>query len=313
MTPLADGLADGLADLRVGMSAGLAFLIGQQAVDGYWRDYSLPVGGSEGWVTGYVTVALAQAASCAPGESVDALIDAARRGAEWLTLRRHYARGWGFNKRTGQDADSTAWAIRAIDAVGGSVDMVDRDFLASHWDVSGGVRTYLNGPGGWGRAHPEVTAVAVLALGPTHPDEVRSGLDYSRAIRLPDGSWPAYWWNTSHYATLLQVEMRSVLGCLSGDERPVISGKPEQRVNNAFDLACVVATSALSHLPAPITADLARELVALQLPDGSWPSSPCLRLTDPSDAAWRRGRSYPDQARIYTTATAVRALAWCLS
>ncbi|WP_345525225.1 hypothetical protein [Nocardioides endophyticus] len=252
----------------------------------------------------------------ATDEVMDAACLAVRRGAAWLRLQRHYQVGWGYNERSGADADSTAWAIRAIRAAGSVVDPADRDFLISHWDSSGGVRTFLDGPGGWSRAHSEVTAAAVLAVGPSGADQVRDSLRYSRRIRLADGSWPAYWWRTTHLATLLHVQMLVMLGCRTGDERPVVSERQEQQVTGAFDLACVAATAALSTMPTTTIALLAQELVNQQSGDGSWDSSPSLRLTDPGSGAPSsplQGRLYADQARIYTTATAVSALARCLS
>lgn len=302
--------------LTESLGSALDFLARSQEVSGCWRDFHLPTGQSDEWVTGYVTSACALGAGHAPDDARERAHRAAQRGGGWLHAHRHYRVGWGYNGRTGQDADSTGWALQALDATGVPVDLRERDFLAAHWDRSGGVRTYLDGPDGWGGVHCEVTPVAVLGLGPTHPDRVRAGLAYSAAARLPDGSWPSYWWHTTHYSTMLHVELRAVTRTLTGDERPVVTEEPAHAVRTSFDLACIVATAAMSGLAAEVTEALARELVAQQLADGSWPSSPGLRVTDPRSGAAGApltGTVHADGGRTYTTATAVRALAWCLA
>lgn len=308
--------ADHMPAVRESLSAALAFLAARQEPVGCWRDFQLPTGQSDEWITGYATTAAVLGARHARGDARAQAEQAGGRGAAWLQARRHYRVGWGYNGVTGQDADSTGWALRALDATGCPVETRDRDFLAMHWDTSGGVCTYLRGPDGWGDPHHEVTPVAVLGLGPAHPDRVQAGLANSAESRLPDGSWPAYWWTATHYSTMLHVEMRAALGALTGDEGPVVDDQQSQRVRTSFDLACVVATAALGSLPAPITGTLAAELVAQQLPDGSWPASAGLRVTDPRTGRGgipATGAVYSDQARVYTTATAVRALAWCLA
>lgn len=292
----------------------VARLVAAQHLDGHWEDYELPVGRSDGWVTSYLATALA--AVCHATGSSDAAA-AAGRGVDWLISRRSYPRGWGYNAQAGPDADSTAWAMRALKATGAMISSADIEFLHEHNWSSGGIATYLRGPGHWSDPHPDVTPVAALALWNAGcQSSNKATLAYLARMRRPDNSWPAYWWSTSHYSTLLNVELRAALGHLGGDERPVVLLDDQAfGVETAFDLACVLGTAALVAGDSKVTAQLAAELIMLQRPDGSWSPSSRLRVTDPACAEpWHtpRGNIYADVEALYTTATAVRALVLCL-
>jgi hypothetical protein len=294
--------------------AGVRYLTSAQEADGRWVDYRLPVGSSDGWVTAYTVVALAAAARLIPNADPRA---AALRGAGWLSEARDYEAGWGFNATTGADADSTAWALRALRVAGIPAERRDVDFLLAHWTPSGGVATYHSGPGHWGDAHPDVTPVALLALPPGAAAAVTEATtEYLAAARRSDGAWPAYWWRTAHYSTLRNVELRARLGRFAGDEGPVVEDEEPHRVRTAFELACVVETAALVGA-GDVALALALELISMQLEDGRWPASEVLRVTDHEwgerSSTAPRGRTYADDRGILTTATAVGALARCLA
>jgi hypothetical protein len=290
------------------LATGVRFLTSVQEADGRWIDYRLPVGSSDAWMTGYTSVALVAASAAVPAEPA---LEAARRGASWLARSRSYDAGWGFNRWTGPDADSTAWALLALDGSGFDIDAQDVGFLLAHWTAAGGVATYRHGPAHWADPHPDVTPVALLALPANVAREVAEvTLDYLAGVRLDDGSWPSYWWTTGHYSTLRNLEVRAAFGRLGRDELPVVSELPSNRVCTPFDLACIVETAALVGAVS-LAGPLADELAALQHESGDWSPSIALRVTD-ADADRPRGRVYPDIRGIHTTATAVRALSRCL-
>src|SRR5262249_15294255 len=154
----------------------------------------LPVGASDAWVTAYVGWTLARM----PGGDERG---GARRAANWLLDTRSYAAGWGYNGRTGADADSTAWALLLFRALGLQSEARDQDWLVGCWRPEGGFATY-NRRDAWGVAHPDVSPVAFLALLPDRAAALRpSFLAYTLRNRLPNGTWPAYWWRTGHYST----------------------------------------------------------------------------------------------------------------
>src|SRR5437016_5492672 len=89
--------------------AGLHFLFSSQR-DHHWKDFG-PAVEPETWVTAYV---LAQV-----GELPPAYIDSGLRrlmyeSLDWLLEARSPAGGWGYNRGSEDDADSTAWGVLAL-------------------------------------------------------------------------------------------------------------------------------------------------------------------------------------------------------
>jgi hypothetical protein len=304
-------------DLTYAARAAIHYLLTQQNRDGHWKEYSLPVGKSDAWVTGYVGFALARAAKLGP--SLNSGLDtylAAFRASNWLRGSRTYKSGWGYNSHTGPDADSTAWVLRLLLCLGIPADRGDVEFLLSRLCAEGGFATY-DGPGYWGAAHPDVTPAVFLGL----PLEVRSTIeqrvvDYLHSVRAPDGTWPSYWWRTCHYATYLNVELADVLGQMDTCALPVVSKERTHRIYSAFDLACVTGIAAIRSRDSKVIGALVRELVRLQRHTGMWPGGANLRVTD-SDCAqpWvdPRGKLYCDSQGLITTATALCVLARAIS
>ncbi|WP_437276014.1 prenyltransferase/squalene oxidase repeat-containing protein [Sorangium sp. So ce375] len=294
------------------LQAGVDFLIRAQRGDGHWEDYRLPVGTSDAWVTAYAGLAMSHAARSAraPGAA-----EAAERGARWLAKARHYQAGWGYNAHTGPDADSTAYAVMLLTATGRDPHPGDIEWLLARWKQEGGFATFDRADA-WGDAHPDVTATAFSALRQPERERLRSDLlSYARRCRLPDGTWPAYWWRTAHYSTYWNLRMLSSLGCPADALPPVVSAKETLSIHTAFDLAFVVAISAINLGASDLTLALASELCELQRPDGSWPGGLNLRVTDPQcTAPWEqpRGRLYADPAGIITTASSLCALSEAL-
>lgn len=281
--------------------AAVRALTAMQERDGHWQDYALPVGASDAWVTAYAGFALAEAG--APDESA--------RAAGWLLAHRYPEGGWGFNGITGPDADSTAWAVRLLDTLGQPVDREDLALLLSFRRPDGGFATYHE-PDWWGRSQPDVTAAVLLALPVAEQAAVLAdALRYLEKIRLVDGSWPAYWWRTGHYATALCIELLERAGRLDDHALPVVTEDESHAIHSAFDLACVALGLSAATGDPSVTGQLMRELIATQGADGGWPGGANLRITDPVCAApWLapRGRRYTDERAVITIATALRAL-----
>lgn len=276
-------------------------LLERQDPRGGWFDFRLPVGHATEWTTAYAALALS-----ATPEERDLAGPAVQQAARWLTRSRAYAAGWGFNDRTGPDADSTGFALRALEAAGEPVPAADRAWLRERWQATGGIATY-DGPGAWGHAHPCVTAAAFLALDAAQRLALRSAvLDYVASTRLGDGQWPSYWWRTHSYSTWHHVRLLELLGAPTAVPTPA---EPEPGAT-AFDLAWRVALSTRGG-PRVVRRHLLDALVALQDDDGAFPGAPELRVTDPDCAdPWiePRGRLYTDHAGVLATASALTAL-----
>lgn len=292
--------------LRQAIDSATGYLLSRQEADGHWRDYRLPVGHSDAWVTGYVGLALADAAG--PGEAPRPCLAA----AVWLAGNRPYPAGWGYNGRTGPDADSTAFALGLLGRCAIATEGMDHEWLRQRWQADGGFATYPRDDA-WGEAHGDVTPVAYMAM----PEAERAALrapvqDFLRRHRQADGTWPSYWWRTSHYATYWSLRLVRALGWPADGRAPAVRDEETHAIHSLLDLALVTGIADLQGAPAPLTARLAGLLLEKQRGDGAWPGGPNLRVTDPDcRAPWvdARGALYTDTNHLITTATALAVLA----
>jgi len=298
--------------LRAACRTAVGNLLDLQHGAGRWEDYRLPVGSSTQWVTGFAGLALARIAAVTD----DA---AARSGAEAAARRllehRDYAAGWGFNGRTGADADSTAVVIRLLRALELPVERRDERWLLERWRPEGGFATY-EGPGYWGAVHPCVTAMAVPALAESDLEGLRGGLTaYLRRTVRPDGTWPAYWWRSHYYSTFHHLLLLRRLGMADSSVTPPaldLPSVPETPTHlSAFETAYAAGIAWLTGEEDRADA-LLTGLLARQRFDGGWSGAPNLRVTEPDCAEpWEspRGRLYADQRGVITTASVLLVLA----
>lgn len=286
----------------------LKYLLSHQQVDGHWEEYALPVGKSDAWVTGYIGNAVAEAASLA---TFGRFMQSSVQAAEWLNSNRSYPLGWGYNGITGADADSTAWAIRLLRAVRKAVKDSDIAFLSSKLRPDSGFATY-DGPGFWGVAHPDVSANVFMSLPAVQQKAIKQQIvGYTVNSRLADGTWPAYWWRTCHYSTLLNLELFAYLGLQDEFHLPVVQDDETQGIHSDFDLACVTGIAALRQSDNLAVDSLLEILMFKQKDDGYWQGDASLRVTHPDcEQPWlqAQGQRYVDCAGLITTATAVRSL-----
>jgi hypothetical protein len=277
------------------IARGLDYLAAQQDPAGFWEDWELPVGSSRMWTTAYVGWRLG---------SCGLVTKKLERAADWLEANELDGGGWGYTESTGADADSTSLGILFFHSIGRPVSATAlRRLLCFHRD-DGGFGTYglEQSFEAWTASQVEVTATAALALETIEeaPDIVERAKAYLRRRRRGDGIWDSYWWTSPYYATEVAVR-------LLGEE--------------ARQEACVAMrkTGALNSFEAALRSLVfgceTESLQEAQTPDGSWPTAPILRLThrnvyfpQSSDDA---GPCFADSRRVFTTATAVCALAAC--
>lgn len=287
------------------------FLLRSQRSDGRFCDYDLPVGVADAWVTAVAGLALAAAGRRLGNRHG---IAAAENAADWLFQHRAYPAGWGFNERTGPDADSTAHAILLLSETHRDVPPADIAWLLAKQRPDGGFATY-DGPDRWAASHPDVTPIVYLALPATEREKVRDPICASiMRARHPDGTWPAYWWRTCHYSTYWNLVLLDELGMRAPAPGPVVSESSTHAVHTTFDLAYVTGIAHLSQRDETVTGQLEQLLLKRQNGDGSWSGGPNLRVTDSNCAEpWivPRGQLYTDINNVLTTATCVRVLSQC--
>ncbi|MEO7178091.1 MAG: prenyltransferase/squalene oxidase repeat-containing protein, partial [Allosphingosinicella sp.] len=239
------------------------------------------------------------------------------RTVQALLGRQRAEGGWGYNRVSPADADSTAWALKFLRSAGyrgAGVDRADA-FLRSHLLPGGAVSTYaaatrisfgeVDGPrddSGWRGAHSCVAANAAGLTG-----EPVAG--FLRSSQAADGAWTAYWWRNDVFATALAAEALA-----AGEARARAVAWAAQRAQSpsaAFDLAWLIRILALGDSTERGKArTLASALAAGQRQDGGWDSSAEMLFPDPAEASRRPGMAIVvDDRRLFTTASALLALA----
>jgi hypothetical protein len=291
-------------EAHAALASAQTFLLARQDRDGLWCDYDLEPGPSEAWTTACVGHALLRGPDAVEPDH------AAIRAAAAAVLSLRGPSGWGYNRLTAADADSTAWTIRFLAASGRvtpiPVDDLTRPFLAP----SGRARTFQPPErfGSWADEHDEVTAMVGLAY-------VAAGNAADSIARLRQAiigahdrasCWRTFWWTTPAYASAVNLEFLGVTGGVPGSIAE--SERSRLRSHDAHSmLELALCLAAASHLRAPDHAERFLEgLLAQRLDDGSWPSSRVLRVPAQRDA--RIHTLHADERRLFGTAQAVAAI-----
>ncbi|WP_239405180.1 prenyltransferase/squalene oxidase repeat-containing protein [Frankia sp. Cj3] len=281
---------------------GAAFLRRRQRQDGALRDFALEPGLSDAWMTAHVALVL---------EGVPKARQVQSRAAGYLFMQGCAKGAWGFNGRVREDADSTAQALIVLAGSGYAVPRAWRDTLLGFQHPNGGFSTYrcpTTGPvNGWQAPHADVTLAAHAALRDLDLDAATRAQAFLERLVANDGLATAYWWATPAYCLWAQVKFGfggRQAGSKAAEE---LAGAP----SGPLDVA-MLGWAAASELTSSATADAVSYLLATQLVDGSWPCSPCLRVTDPALHSSRLkapGRVYSGGRRVFSTAHAVAAVA----
>jgi hypothetical protein len=268
-------------------------------------------------VTAFVGHALAESGVPLPAGLVPQTVRA-------LLARQRREGGWGYNRISPADSDSTAWALKFLAAAAYSGPEVEpaRAFLLSHLRTEGGLSTYAASTSlrfggaaaapddaGWRSGHLCVAANAAGLIG----EPLAGHLLLSQG---PDGAWPAYWWRDDAFATALATE--SLAARETARESRVRAAAWARRraasASHAFDRAWLIrilSTGGAADRAQARTMALA--LAAEQRPDGGWDSSAEMLFPDPAEL--RRHEELPivrDENRLFTAASALLALASAL-
>lgn len=202
-------------------------------------------------------------------------------------------------------------------AAGATPDDQNYERLLGFQQPDGGFATYEadEGLGSWGSSHPDVSAVAARALLSPRPP---AGAALERVIAYVarqlevTGLWNSFWWCSPLYATqaCLALAAATYVPVDPSRTRRVLSSlTPDNSFECALLLDCL---NDLGDVPGRRADELIQRLSADQLADGSWPSTPILRIPDRDcTAPWERPTSapvYADPGRLFTSATVLRAL-----
>jgi hypothetical protein len=286
--------------------AALSFLLGAQDASGAWKDFLLPAGNSNVWVTAFVGGVVADS----PSEEAQ---QAARAGWRFLERAETAAGGWGYNPAVPGDADSTLWGLRLAESLGvRESDPARRadEFLEQHVRDDGGlatyasptrVRNYVRLPPsipfqGWTQSH-----VCVTAAGANLGTLSRRLYPYLLKRQTEEGKWDAYWWFDDEYSTAEAVvaltgKARTAADVADGTAlrieraarwalgRGELLTASEANLRPAFALAHALRVIARARqrrdMQDALSGGLAK-ILEWQKPDGSWPPSARLRVPRP--------------------------------
>lgn len=269
---------------------GLVFLLLSRDEQGWWKDFSLPAGASDAWVTGYVGTVLAHLGNPYGKKAAE--------NAWTLLAKQRPDEGWGYHADVPTDADSTLWGLQLAQALGQESEEVwkGRQFLKRHLKPDGGLTTYEQEPAirnyvqmppglvsfdGWFHSHPCVTAAAASLR-----EWQETVTPYLLSQQQADGSWPSYWWFEDEYCTALAL---SVVRDPERLERAVNWGNLRLRywleADQPSEFAIAWCLQILSHNNTPTTQEMIKRgvefLLDRQQSNGSWSPSAKLRVPRP--------------------------------
>ncbi|MET8160794.1 prenyltransferase/squalene oxidase repeat-containing protein [Sphaerisporangium sp. NPDC005289] len=348
-----------LADMsEKAVRAAVAHMSGEQYADGHWGDFLVLTQQSTSWATGYVGWNLARAGVGGPVLDAAArwLVENRSPGGAWgynghwpfdidstANALLFLVDRPGVDRALLEPALDHLLASQAPDGGFTTVDDLDA------WLVR--FRAPTDDAPGWTAAHPCVTAMVALLLSRVDGDRAKAAaeaaLTFLQRGQRPAGYWDAYWWVGGLYTTCRAVQAL----CAAGRELPG-TGRTLARAagwllrsrradggwsgghregSGAFQTALAVqALCALRDdhhdrdhhdrdaLERAVAGGV-RWLAEHQLPDGSWPAEPILRVPRPGVIEPWRGVTWtesilgldivvPDWRRLFTGAAAVHAL-----
>ena len=293
---------------QVGVAARRAseWLSGRQDTDGAWRDYELPVGRADSWVTAWVLMHLGES-HVSPGVE-----RAVQPALGFLEAAGGAGGQWGFHEEVSADADSTALALLALQAWGRAAGC-NFDGLRSFMRPDGGIATFRSGgveSGAWLESCVDVTPHGCLALRKAERSRERCARArrYLRATQREDGLWSSYWWTSDLYPTWAAFRLFG-----AGDMprsvalRETLTG---YRPRCCFEQALLVwLLAGIGELHS--AGRHVASLLAGQRADGGWVGSGWLRLAYPEvkrpGQRIASGPLYRDVEGIFTTALVVGA------
>lgn len=304
---------------------GVEYLLQTQRQSGLWREFPVPSGISDNWVSAFIATQLVTTG------------DARGRAAAEETLARLLTRqredgGWAYNQDHPTDSDSTAWVLRLMRSLGRLENPAAARaiaFVERHCHPSGGIVSFrerqpvadvagltdVSSLAGWMAVHDCVTGGAAPFAGARAADYLFSSED--------NGAWHAYWWAHDAFVSALAVEAlltsehaskrawraRATARAEAWIDTALASDAPEY-FDLAFAIRMLVDADPDTVTNSRVRAAVAR-LLADQANDGSW--RPSARMQVPYHAGMVGDMTLEtiayDQQAGFTTAAAIATLA----
>ncbi|MGN6418583.1 MAG: prenyltransferase/squalene oxidase repeat-containing protein [Pseudobacter sp.] len=304
-----------LQSLTDSTQAAELFLIRQQHPDGCWRDYLLEPGASEAWTTSVVLWSLA----CVRLASIPAPAVSAALNALYALQK---PAGWGYNRHTASDADTTAWTCRVMAALQVQQQEPLSAILQRFILPDGSGQTFIGKErfGSWADHHADVQPMIGNSLvrlyansrDPALAALIRKLREYS-IISFKEDCWSSFWWATDAYAIACNLEFLRASGGIPASIMSTALHWLDEAMppRSAFEAAQYLMIALLTGSPAE---PYMNYLLNTQLDDGSWISSDMLLVPPQSgNGPVDFIPAFPDIRRLMSTAMALTSLKMVLS
>lgn len=256
--------------------------------------------------------------------------------------------GWAPDEVSPEDADTSAWMMGFLLALGGiERHVIERgvESLLKYKKPDGGYSTYMPGKldpnaDGFTSSHVEVTAVILKILqeaGRVADEEIIvGGMNHVRSRQEADGLWQAYWWDGQMYSTYHCLRALRGFQRLPDQEKEKLTtrilsmqspdgswGEETIGKNKAFETALALKSLMIIDESLTMNPGVKSGIVWLlnhQAMDGGFHSGPMLRMPEFGDTQPWNKKDWKldsiagfniigrDQNRFFTTATVLSAL-----
>jgi hypothetical protein len=279
------------------LARGAGFLVANQDSAGTWRDFRLPPGRSDAWITAYVGYALLHASTCVHVE------ETALKCAAAALLRARRPEGWGYNANVACDADSTSWALRFLAWFDTPSREESASLLMPFVTEAGGIRTFRSlDLGSWAADNDEVTAVAGLSLCENGAVPLALRLRERLLQSWTKEGWKPFWWQCRAYVRAHVTEFLLISGGIPAHIARIETARAsdDAGLRTDFEEAQLLLFSAHMRLIDKGERHVAR-LLEVQCEDGGWRMSQ--ELLVPQQKAPQLVEAYGDDRRLFTTAS----------
>lgn len=282
--------------IKKAISTAKNYILNTQESNGCWEDFLNDAGISDIWATAFVTYSLSKD---------NILISEFQKSKGFLLSNTNSDYVWGYNTDWIPDADSTSFAILALNSLGHVFKEEELKGWYSYQNDDGGFSTYNNeqelsaslnskditNVTGWLNSHFCVSSIAYLVF-----SELKINNKYSKKLReyliynLKTESYQPYWWTSSIYsisyliiASSLSHDNEILLLCnrilnkyLKNIQFPI---KNEFYAGLLLNAVCYSNNELI--ISKSILSKLVLGLIESQKKDGSWEGNYSLRMPSP--------------------------------
>jgi|GEM_PF-2462482 len=279
---------------------GLKFLESKQRCNGSFVDFESSGVPSNQWITAHLCWVL--------GDMIE-FSEITKRGANYLRQVMKLEGCWGYNANVAGDISTTAQAIMALSKQGISDQVLSLEWVSKHQGKDGSFGTYPKIPqmqyNNWSASHDDTTLEVICMFQTLQIYNNCSDLTIKWASeKYLKRGLSSFWWKGDSYILWLQKRL-----ALFYADAESTSTSNLHMASTSCELSLLLEGLSAKY---PIVEDSLSKLMDMQLNDGSWNCSPCLRIPKlkilDSHTDLSREICYPGENRIFSTIHAVACI-----